>query len=469
MLGERSNRQRAHRVRSTAGRLGATCLAWVLIAALVFVPAPLHAQAGAATLPDAGAYDHSIATAWFDLLTELVRQAPGFTPPVASRAMGYAGVTLYEAIVPGMPGYRSLVGQLDGLTWLPAVQNGATYHWPLVANSALASIYRRLFAHGGAAVRASIDGLEETIRTRYETTVPLDVIRRSTLRGRAVAAAIFAWSKSDGGHEGYLYNFPRTYQPPQGAGLWVPTPPKYQRALQPTWGANRPFALPAPAACLPPPPPAFSTDPASADYAEAWEVYTTVQNLTPTQRDTALYWADDPTLTSTPPGHSLAIATQVLRTENATLDQAAEVYARVGMALADAFIACWDAKFHYNRIRPITYIQRYIDAAWNATAITDPVYTPPFPEYPSGHSTEAGAAAAVLSAIFGDDYTFTDRSQERLGFAPRTYASFWEAAREAAESRLYGGIHYRSANEQGLVQGQCVAGYVDQVQFESQP
>ena len=173
--------------------------------------------------------------------------------------------------------------------------------------------------------------------------------------------------------------------------------------------------------------------------------------------------------TSTPPGHSLAVATPVLRTEIATPVQAAEVYARVGMALPAAFIACWDAKFHYTRIRPITYIQRYIDAAWNATAITDPVYTPPFPEYPSGHSTEAGAAAAVLSAIFGDDYTFTDRSQERLGFAPRTYASFWEAAREAAESRLYGGIHYRSANEQGLVQGQCVAGYVDQVQFESQP
>src|SRR5690606_18475811 len=148
-----------------------------------------------ADLPDATSYDHAVATAWLDLMTELVRQAPGFTPPVASRAMGYAGVTLYEAIVPGMPGYRSLVGQLDGLTWLPAVQEGAPYHWPLVANSALASINRRLFAHGGAAVRGSIDGLEETIRTRYETTVPLDVIRRSTQRGRAVAATVFAWSK----------------------------------------------------------------------------------------------------------------------------------------------------------------------------------------------------------------------------------------------------------------------------------
>jgi len=383
--------------------------------------------------------------------------------------MGYAGVTLYEALVPGMPGYRSLVGQLDGLTWLPAVQDRTSYHWPLVANSALASIHRRLFAQGNASVRSTIDGLEETIRTRYETSVPMEIIRRSTLRGRAVAAAIFAWSKSDGGHEGYLYNFPRTYKPPQGDALWVPTPPKYQRALQPYWGQNRPFVLPTPDACRPPPPPAFSTDPASDEYAEAWEVYSTVQNLTPYQRDTALYWADDPTLTATPPGHSLAITTQILRAESVTLDQAAEVYARVTLALADAFIACWDAKFYYNRMRPITYIQRYIDPDWNAASITDPVYTPPFPEYPSGHSTEAGAAATVLSTLFGDDYSFTDHSQERLGFAPRTYASFWDAAREAAASRLYAGIHYRSANEQGLVQGQCVAAYVNQLQFRATP
>lgn len=445
------------RHRLSAGLTFVICLALLL-------PAPSSAQNRDALLP-AAAYDHSVATAWFDLLNELVRQSPGFTPPVASRAMGYASVTLYEAIQPGMTGYRSLAGQLHGLAWLPAAQPDAGYHWPLVANSALASINRRLFAHGGAAVRGSIDALEATIRARYETTAPAEVLRRSTARGRAVAAAIFAWSKSDGGHEGALYNFPLTYQPPQGEGMWVATPPKDQRAMQPFWGANRPFALPAPDACLPAALPPFSTDPASAEYGEAWELYTTVKNLTPAQRETALYWSDDPTLTATPPGHSLAIATQVLRQEHATLALAAETYARVGIALADAFIACWDAKFHYNRLRPITYIQRFIDPAWNTTAITDPVYTPPFPEYPSGHATEIGAAATVLSALFGDSYTFTDHSQERLGFAPRTYASFWDAAEEAALSRLYGGIHYRSANEQGLAQGQCVAGYVNRLEL----
>ena len=189
---------------------------------------------------------------------------------------------------------------------------------------------------------------------------------------------------------------------------------------------------------------------------EAMEVYTTVKNLTPAQLETALYWADDPVLTATPPGHSFAIATEVLRQENASLAQAAETYARIGMAVADSFIACWNVKFVYNRVRPITYIRQVIDPTWNTPEITDPVLTPPFPEYPSGHSTESGAAAAVLTALFGDDYTFVDHAQDRLGFAPRTYPSFEAAAEEAAVSRLYGGIHFRSGNEAGLVQGRCI-------------
>ena len=191
-------------------------------------------------------------------------------------------------------------------------------------------------------------------------------------------------------------------------------------------------------------------------YAEALEVYTTVKNLSPTQRETALFWADDPVLTATPPGHSLAIATQLLRQENATLARAAKVYLHLGVAIADAFIVCWRDKYVHNYLRPITYIRNVIDPTWNAVSITDPLLTPPFPEYPSGHATEAGAMATVLAALFGEEYAFTDSSMERLGFAPRTYDSFWAAAEEAALSRLYGGIHFRSANENGLAQGRCV-------------
>lgn len=414
------------------------------------------AAAPAPALLSATAADSAIPTAWFDLILELIRQTPGFTPPVASRVLGYSGVTLYESVAPGVPGARSLAGQLNGLAPLPAPQADAVYSWPLVASTAMAGITRRLFASAGMAQRASIDGLETNIRKRFVGSAPPDVIRRSIRYGRLVAAAIYAWSRTDGGQDGEYFNTPTDYIPPQGAGLWVATPPGYLKAMQPYWGENRPLLLPSGADCAPPPPPAFSTEPDSPMYLDALEVYTTVHNLTPEQRQIALFWADDPNLTATPPGHSLAIGTQVLRDTNASLAQAAEVYARLGIAVADAFIACWKIKYTYNRIRPITYIQEYIDPNWNSPTTTDPVITPPFPEYPSGHSSEIGAAATVLSAIYGENYAFTDRTQQRLGFAPRSFPSFDAAAEEAAMSRLYGGLHYRSGNEAGLAQGRCV-------------
>ncbi|HRW06741.1 MAG TPA: vanadium-dependent haloperoxidase, partial [Caldilineaceae bacterium] len=199
----------------------------------------------------------------------------------------------------------------------------------------------------------------------------------------------------------------------------------------------------------------YSEDPSSAFYALAQEVYNTVRLLTPEQHIIARYWADDPGTTPTPPGHSLAVATQLLRQRDASLSLAAETYARVGIALNDAFIGCWQTKYQYNRIRPITFIHRQIDPTWNDPDVTDPVITPPFPEYTSGHSVQSGAVAEVLTSLFGT-VTFTDHTHTSRGLLPRTYRSFWEMANEAAISRLYGGIHYRDAIDEGLVQGQCI-------------
>jgi hypothetical protein len=423
-------------------------------------PAAGQALPPAANGKAAGEYGHAVATAWFDLILELIRQSPGFSPPVASRALGYAGVTLYEAVVPGTPDARSLAGQLNDLAPLPQVEQGAEVHWPSVANAALAGMTRRLFAGAGGAQRAAIDGLEISLRKRYADQAPPDVIRRSIRHGRLIAAAIFAWSRTDGGHEAYFFNTPIDYAVPHGAGLWAPTPPGYLRPLQPYWGDNRPFLLADGSECAPPPPPPYATDRESPMYVEAKELYDTVRNLTAEQREIALFWADDPNLTATPPGHSVALATQVLRDEHASLALAAETYARVGIAVADAFIGCWHVKYQYNRMRPITYIQQVIDPDWNNPTPTDPVITPPFPEYPSGHSTEIAAAAAVLTGLFGEDYLLIDRTQARLGFAPRVYESFNAAAEEAAVSRLYGGIHFQSGNDAGLAQGRCIGARV---------
>ena len=415
--------------------------------------------------PSAERYDAEVAVRWFDLSLDLVRETPGFTPPVASRAFAYLGVTLYETVQPGLPGHRSLVGQLNEFSSVPRVNWWAGYHWPSAANAALASLTRQLFPTASPADLTAVDTLEEELTERYLAEVDVATYRRSVAFGRAVADAVYAWSLTDGGHEGYTRNFPDNYIPPSGPGLWVSTPPSYAKALQPTWGQNRPFVLPDGNACPAPPPPAYSEDPNSAFYAEAAEVYKVGLTRTPEQTEIAKFWADDPGLTSTPPGHWVAILNQVLTTEDADLGMAAQAYAKLGIAVADAFITCWRTKYDYNLVRPITYIQAVIDPGWNIPNITDAVTTPPFPEYTSGHSVQSGAAATVLSSLFGDDYAFTDDSHADLGLPARGFASFQAAADEAAISRLYGGIHYRSAIEQGLTQGQCVGKRVLALQF----
>ncbi len=400
------------------------------------------------------------ATEWFDLQLQLVEQTMGFSPPVASRAFAYSGVTLYEAVVHGMPGYASLAGEVDALPALPQPLPDASYYWPAVANAALATITRQLFPTASADSLAAVDALEAELAASYTRFVSASTIDRSAQYGNEIASAIFVWSMTDGGDQGYLHNFPTSYVAPVGAGLWVPTPPLYQPALQPTWGMNRPFALSAASDCPAPAPPAYSTNPSSVFFMQAQEVYDTSLALTAEEEQIAQFWSDAAGMTATPAGHWIEISTQVLRDKNATLDVAAVTYARVAMAMADAFIANWAIKYQYNVVRPVTFLRSEVDASWSPL-----LGTPPFPEYPSGHSTQSSAAAQVLTDLFGMT-SFTDPGYATAGFAPRSFDSFFAAAQEAAISRMYGGIHYRAAIENGLDQGRCVGMKVSALRFQ---
>lgn len=421
------------------------------------------AQTNPTAVPLVNAADSFVPTQWYMLNLQLIRKSHRFTPPLASRALGYIGITLYEALVPGMPDYQSLAGLLNDLPTIPSERLCNPCHWQEVANAALAQITRHLLEDAFVIQRERIDTLEAQFAEQFVKDAAPEVLQSSAEWGRAVAEHIFEWSKSDGGHEAYQRSRPKGYVSPKGDGLWIPTPPRYIPPLQPQWGNNRPFLLPSGAACAVAPPPAFSSEVDSQFYQAALEVYTTVKALTPEQKLIARYWADDPWLTITPPGHSLAIATQVLEQEDASLEMAAITYAKLGIAVADSFIACWHDKYTWNLIRPLTYIQRNIDATWNKPSITDPVITPPFPSYPSGHASDSAAAMAVLTDLFGANYHFTDRSREDAGFAPRSFDSFMQAAEEAAISRLYGGIHYRFDSEAGLQQGKCVGERVNRL------
>jgi membrane-associated phospholipid phosphatase len=160
-------------------------------------------------------------------------------------------------------------------------------------------------------------------------------------------------------------------------------------------------------------------------------------------------------LSPTPPGHWISISLKIFERDNVALETRLEVLARLGIALADAFVACWNSKYQYDLLRPVTYIRRVIDPGWEAL-----LNTPPFPEYPSGHSTQSAAAAEILTELFGENFAFEDASHKNDGLRPRSFPSFRAAAAEAGISRLYGGIHFRAAIERGLDQGRCVAAYV---------
>lgn len=161
-------------------------------------------------------------------------------------------------------------------------------------------------------------------------------------------------------------------------------------------------------------------------------------------------------LSPTPPGHWISIFLEIADRDRLDLPRTVNGLARVGIAISDGFIGCWAEKFRHDLIRPVTYIHQTIDPEWEPLLVT-----PPFPEYPSGHSTQSGAAASVLTAIFGTAFAFTDSTHAEDGLAPRSYPDFWSAAREAAISRLYGGIHFRSAIDKGLDQGACIGAHVN--------
>jgi membrane-associated phospholipid phosphatase len=235
-------------------------------------------------------------------------------------------------------------------------------------------------------------------------------------------------------------------------------------AIEPDWNTLRPFLLDSVAQGLVSPPVPFDTARGSRFYGLMEEVYQTTLHLSPEQHEIALFWDCNPFAVFhaghmsvgikkiSPAGHWINIIGEACEQQKSSFANAITAHAWASMAMADAFIVCWDEKYRSNRIRPITAINRLIDKNWEPV-----LQTPPFPEYVSGHSAVSTAAAEMLTQILGDGKGFVDATETLYGLPRRRYRSFREAAAEAAISRLYGGIHYRDAIEVGQVQGRQVA------------
>lgn len=435
-----------------------TWLAFVIGVGLATAAVPVRGESLAGLGAGGGRYrarsGSSVASVWFDALYDVVR-SEALPPPQASRIYGLTAVSVYEAVVPGSRHRRSLAGQLAGVFEVPEPGRGR-HHWPSVANAAAAATIRGLLPAMTPENLGAVNALEGAISAYYRHRIGAGVHDRSVRQGRAVAASILAWAATDG--YATFNNCP--YVPAPVAGAWEPTPPASAPPLQPCWGGIRPMVLPSSDACQDRTHLEFSTQSDSPFFQAAAEVYNTGLALTEEQRTIATYWADGSGVTGTPAGHWIAIVGQIVRKDRLSLAASAEAFARTGIAVHDAFIQCWRTKFDTNLQRPVTYIRNHIDASWSPF-----VATPPFPTYTSGHSTQSGAVAAVLTRMFGRrsfvdtlhaDHDLTPRHE------PRFFRSFNHAAREAAVSRLYGGIHYTFDNDDGLVGGACVGRMINQ-------
>ncbi|NUO39558.1 MAG: vanadium-dependent haloperoxidase [Gemmatimonadaceae bacterium] len=378
-----------------------------------------------------------------------------FSPPQASRVYAYATVAAYEALRAGHPEYRSFAGQLNGLTAVPAPDPGTEYSLSLAGVHAFMTVGRQLTFS-----RARMDSLRSAMDERFRGTLSPAVYDRSVAYGDTVAKHVLAWASTDRFLQ--TRGYPK-YTVSAAPGRWVPTPPAYMDAIEANWGVLRPFVMDSGSLFRPAAPPSFDTTKSSAYMRMVSEVLETSRHLTDEQRAIAAFWDCNPyvmhvqghtmfaTKKITPGGHWMGIVAIASRNADADIMRSSEAYARTALAMADAFIATWAEKYRSNVARPETMINAYLDERWEPV-----LQTPPFPEYPSGHSVVSTAAATALTQLYGDSVAFVDSSEVEFGLPARSFPSFEAAAAEAAISRLYAGIHYRPAIDEGARVGRQV-------------
>ena len=406
-------------------------------------------------LKQAKTYSSDVIRQWLGVQTGMLYRPTG-NPfglnPV--RYMGYCGVAVYEAVVPGMPAYQSLYGQLTDMPAMPATTPGMGYHWPSAAHGALSEMTKKFFSTTAAYNPQAVMDLEQQLTTAYRAEVGDAMFDRSFAFGKEVAGRIFAWSATE--MDGWP---PMAYQlPPPFPGMWQPEVPGVIGF--PYWGYNRLMVPGSIDNTISPPPPPYSTDPASPYYAQYNEVYLQSLSNSHEQKLVARYYNDGNP--GYPAGaHYISILKQVIEQFNPDLDKAALSYAKAGIALHDISVGSFKGKFAYLNERPFQYIRSII--APGAVPEWKPfIPTPPYPDFPSNHASFSAAVAYALNSLYGSQTPFTNSSYEGvmvdLGNGPenlgtRHYASFDAMAWEIGISRLFGGIHIRYAIEEGSKQG----------------
>lgn len=393
-----------------------------------------------------------------------------YSPPVASRIYAYITVAGYEAAINGNSKYLSLSNQLNGLGPLPKPQKGKQYCFSLAATHAILTVGKIMLVSEGR-----IEKFQDTLMNEFKNTgIPDDVYQNSIVYGKLIADKILTWAGKDN------YKHTRSlskYDVQTDDATWKPTPPAYMKGVEPHWNEIRPFFLDSAQQFKPLPAAGFSAAKGSNFYKLALTVYKAGKQLTDEQKAIANFWDCNPFKVNTnghtmfaikkisPGGHWINIAAIACRKDHADYVRTSAVYAALAVVIADSFINCWDEKYKSKVVRPETYINQYIDQSWQPL-----LQTPPFPEYTSGHSVISNASASVLNSFFGDRFAFTDSTEVAFNIPPRHFKSFEAAAKEAAISRFYGGIHYMPSIVNGVDEGKSIAAYaLDKIRIIKKP
>jgi hypothetical protein len=384
-----------------------------------------------------------------------------FSPPVAARNYTYPLIAAYEVARCSAPHkYPSLAGQLNGL--LPLQDSMALKYvdYPIASLLAFAEVAKHLVFSEEKMDKFILE-VQDQLGFQYFS----EPRRKETENfASSIALHIINWAEKDNYKQ--TRSFPK-FSIDDEIWTWKPTPPAYMEGIEPHWNLIRPMTLDSASQFRPAGPSAFSLEKNSAFFKELVEVYEAVRNITTEQFEIAHFWDCNPykmnitghvmhaTKKITPGGHWVNIAVIAARNSNRDWVESIASVTLVALAISDGFIACWDEKYRSRLIRPESLINEYIDENWMPI-----LQTPPFPEHTSGHSVVSNIASTILTELYGPNFSFEDDTEVPYGLPVRSFRSFEEAAKEATISRLYGGIHYRPAIEDGKKQGENIAIWV---------
>jgi hypothetical protein len=420
-------------------------------------------------------YSADVTFAWNKHYFYLTKINSGYRPPISARALAYIGLAVYESVAPGMKEHQSIANNFPTLV-LPKTQSTSTYHWGVAANAAYLFSIKIFIQKMNEQDYKKTDSLANSFYSKFMTECDSSTFNRSKKFGEQVAQSVYTYSIEDGQTNAFRNNKPTDYFPPSGPDKWRSTPPDYLGALTPRWGNVRTFFLKSEDRQLKDPI-QFSTDKNSEFYKQVKEVYDAVKNTTTESKWVAEFWSDDlHTYTIDAGGRWIAIADAFMKENKVDLETAIYIDTKLGLTLHDAAVLCWHAKYTYNLLRPVSFINENIDINWRPI-LRDPTkptgqqigVTPQHPSYPSGHSVFGQAAVEILINTFGDKINFTDRTHEKETYfdgRPRTFTSFTQMSEENAYSRIPLGVHYRMDCVEGLRLGKIVGQRINAVNWK---